>query len=351
MGDRRLGQDAVAEVEDKRSSRQHSHDLIDLAVERRAAGQQRQRIDIALHRQLRLKILRHRLPIVSPIKSDGANSGHFCIRPSHDPGTARKSDDLRTRKLFSHAFDDFSRRLDAPALELIRPQHAGPGVEDLQTFGACFELPDQIIDRPLHQSVDQPREIFRIAIGEQPRRCLVGRCLARHHVGRDRPGCAAKSDQRRLAVQSRFDLSHRFIDRRQDLLIDAFSQTAKRLAVRQRLELRSFAHLEFDFAPKRQRYHQNIGKQDCGIEPEAPHRLQRDFGCQFRIETEIEKAARFLPHCTIFRQIPPRLPHHPDRRHGLPLSAEHPQQRLCPQIINFAGFFHKDSYKFLCSGY
>jgi len=111
----------------------------------------------------------------------------------------------------------------------------------------------------------------------------------------------------------------------------------------------TFAFDEPDLAAKRERYHQNVGKQDRGVETKAPHRLQCHFGGKFRIETQIEKAARFLPHRTIFRQIPPRLPHHPYRWNGLALSAEHLQQRLYPHAIGFAGVFHKDSYKFLCS--
>ena len=37
---------------------------------------------------------------------------------------------------------------------------------------------------------------------------------------------------------------------------------------------------------------------------------------KFRIEDEIEKTAGLFPHRAVFRQVPPRLPHQPDRRHG-----------------------------------
>jgi hypothetical protein len=123
----------------------------------------------------------------------------------------------------------------------------------------------------------------------------------------------------------------------------------QRFRVGQGLEPRAFALDKPDLAAKCEWYHQNVGKQDRGVETEAPHRLQCNFSRQFRIKTKIEKAARFLPHRTIFRQIPPRLPHHPYRWNGLGLSAEHLQQRLYPHAIGFAGVFHKDSYKFLCS--
>ena len=75
--------------------------------------------------------------------------------------------------------------------------------------------------------------------------------------------------------------------------------------------------------------------------PKPPHRLQRDFGSQFRIETQIEETARLLSHRTIFRQIPSRLPHHPDRRHCFALAFEHAKQWLCPHVFVSNSFFHK----------
>ena len=112
------------------------------------------------------------------------------------------------------------------------------------TSAPALSWTDQIFDRALHQPIDQPRKIFRIAIGKQPRRRLVRRCLARHHVGRDRPRRAAKSDQRGLVVERRLDPAHRLIDRRQHLAIDGLAQARQRRGIRQRLQLGSFADLE-----------------------------------------------------------------------------------------------------------
>jgi hypothetical protein len=47
-------------------------------------------------------------------------------------------------------FDDAPCRLDRPALEFTRRQHAGPGIEYLQHVGARRELPEQVLDRILH---------------------------------------------------------------------------------------------------------------------------------------------------------------------------------------------------------
>ena len=56
--------------------------------------------------------------------------------------------------------------------------------------------------------------------------------------------------------------------------------------------------------------------------------LQRHFGGEFRREAKIEKAAGFGAHLAIFRQVAAGLPHHPDRRYGLPAARKHFEKRL-----------------------
>jgi hypothetical protein len=56
--------------------------------------------------------------------------------------------------------------------------------------------------------------------------------------------------------------------------------------------------------------------------------LQRDFGGVFGREAEIEEAAGPGAQFPIFRQIAAGLPHHPDRRHLLPMARKHFDERL-----------------------
>ena len=83
--------------------------------------------------------------------------------------------------------------------EFVRRQHACPGIEDLHRIDAGLELANEIVGRRLDQDIDQPRERLRMAIGEQPRRRLIRRAVARDHVGRNRPGRAAEAEKRHLA--------------------------------------------------------------------------------------------------------------------------------------------------------
>ncbi len=94
------------------------------------------------------------------------------------------------------------------------------------------------------------------------------------------------------------------------------------------IEPRPFAGLEADAAAQRIRDYQNVREDDRGVETEAPDRLQRDLGGEFRREAEIEEAARLGAQFPVFRQIAPGLAHHPDRRHGLPLACEHVEERF-----------------------
>ena len=60
MCDRRFRQNAVAEIEDERTAAKVRHDIINLVIERRAAGKERQWIDITLNRHPRLQRIGNR---------------------------------------------------------------------------------------------------------------------------------------------------------------------------------------------------------------------------------------------------------------------------------------------------
>src|SRR6218665_3832499 len=53
MRDRRVGHDPMAEIEDMGTRRERRKDAVDRGVKRGAARNQRERIEIALHRELR----------------------------------------------------------------------------------------------------------------------------------------------------------------------------------------------------------------------------------------------------------------------------------------------------------
>ena len=182
---------------------QSLEDRIDRPVERRPARDQRQRIEIALHRHARLHMIAHESEIDRPVEAHriDRNLLHVAQQGGADP--ARKSDHLRVRHLRAHLRDDLLRRRDAPAAKFLRRQNPGPGIEDLHRIDPGLQLPDQIARRRIDQYIDQPCKASAIAIGEQPRRRLIRRAVPRDHVGRDRPWRSAKSQQRHTVRKTR----------------------------------------------------------------------------------------------------------------------------------------------------
>ena len=162
--------------------------------------------------------------------------------------------------------------------EFARRQHAGPGVEDLQHVGAGLELAEQILDRVLDQHVDDLGKRLGMAIGHHARRRLIRRALPGHHVGRDRPGRAAETDQRDLRIELAAHPAQRFIDRLELAEVGVRRQRRDLFRRIQRIEPRAFAGLEPDGAAERIGNDQNIREDDRGVEVEAADRLQRDFG-------------------------------------------------------------------------
>src|SRR3546814_6180170 len=75
-------------------------------------------------------------------------------------------------------------------------------------------------------------------------------------------------------------------------------------------------------------YDQYVRKKDRSVETKSPQRLQCDLSRCLAVIDQLETAAFFRSKFTIFRQIAPRLPHQPDRRHVLFFPAQYGEQFL-----------------------
>src|SRR5579872_3770340 len=172
MRDRRLRQNAVAEIEDERAVRQRFEDRVDRAIKRRATDHERERVEIALHRAHPLNMIARKAELDHPIEPDRIDGDGFEITPELARRAARKADDPGARNLLAHRFNNPAAWLDAPSAEFICGQDSRPGVEDLDRIDAGYELPDQIARRGLDEKIDQFRERCGMSIGEYPRRKL-----------------------------------------------------------------------------------------------------------------------------------------------------------------------------------
>ena len=154
-----------------------------------------------------------------------------------------------------------------------------------------------------------------MAIGPALHLGEVAAAAAFDHVAGQREGRAGEPQQRGLLRQRRAGLADRLIDRRQMLGQPRARQSWPNCdGIGQRLELRAFALLEPDFLAERIGHHQDVGKDDRRIEPEAADRLQRDLDGLVRRVAEFEERSRRGADGAILRQVAPGLTHQPDRR-------------------------------------
>ena len=137
---------------------EHLQDLIDAGVERGPAGNQQKRVKIALHGQEALEMRTDIAERQARIATDRIDMRRARIVLGLGTGAAREADDRDAGCRSFDGSDDAPGRVDAPALELVLRQAAGPAVEDLQGPRAGFDLAFEVTDRALDQEVDQRLE-------------------------------------------------------------------------------------------------------------------------------------------------------------------------------------------------
>src|ERR1700726_636405 len=112
MGDGRVRQDAVAKVENKRALPERFEDSVDRMIERCSAGEQHQRIEIALNGTQRLNLIARKTQLYHPIEPHRVDWHSFEVARQLSSRTTRKADDTRRRKLFTHARHNPRRGVD-----------------------------------------------------------------------------------------------------------------------------------------------------------------------------------------------------------------------------------------------
>ena len=264
-----------------REVRQH---VVDRAVERGAARDQRQRIEIALDGDAALHALADEGGLGGPVDADGIDAGRIDIGRQQRAGAAGKADDLRVR----HSRLRTPSTMRAVGSTDQRANSRG-GSTPAQVSKIC-KASAPASNWPSRYSIEFSTSmsmIFakasRMPIGHHPRRRLVRRALARDHVGRDRPRRAAEADQRDLRIELAAHAAQRLDTPARACAKSACAASDATFVRRiQRIEPRPFAGLEAHAAAERVGDHQDVGEDDRGIEAEPADRLQRDLGGELR---------------------------------------------------------------------
>ena len=110
---RRFRQHTMAEIENKWALRESDKNCLDRAVQRRSAGKQGQRIEIALNRPPLLDHRPRKLKLDRPIKPNRIDCNRVEIATELRAGAARKADDASNRRRwrpFSEYLESLAKR-------------------------------------------------------------------------------------------------------------------------------------------------------------------------------------------------------------------------------------------------
>src|SRR5437588_11813019 len=217
---RSVRQHAVAEIEDKRSSREAFQYVIDSTIERFPANQERHWIEVALNRLLRLQLFAREPKINRPVQSNGINRDCSDVSPQFAAGAARKADNLSRRYPRSDRRSNARAGFHAAPVKLVTCHDPRPCVENLHGIDASLELADQIISRGVDQDISQGPELVRMPVSKFTGWKLIGRSRPGNHVRCQCPWRSTKTKQCDVPRQLFFHAPNRFIDGRKSLMIE-----------------------------------------------------------------------------------------------------------------------------------
>ena len=162
----------MAEIENKWALRESDKNCVDRAVQRRSAGKQGQRIEIALNRPPLLDHRPRKLKLDRPIKPNRIDCNRVEIATELRAGAARKADDACSRNLGTDLFDDPRMRLDAPSLELPSGKNSRPSIEKLNRIDTGSELANEVARGGL---ASPDRDMLPQAFGNDPIAGIFGK--------------------------------------------------------------------------------------------------------------------------------------------------------------------------------
>ena len=183
-----------------------------------------------------------------------------------------------------------------------------------------IDLRFAISDGGIGDRVDQRGETRRALIGKFARGALVAAAAALHHIARDRPWRAGKTEQGRIRRKHIANAPDGFVNRGER--IGSRGQRFERHRIHPGRQDRPFARRKAQMLAHRIGHDENIRKEDRGIKAKAADRLQRHFACGVRVKNQRQKITRDSPQCAIFGKIAPRLAHKPKLRARLAFATQ-----------------------------
>src|SRR5262245_32672199 len=126
MVDRRLGKNAMPEIEDEGARGERGKNRLHAPVKAPAARDEKDRIEIALHRDESLQPVLDESQRLAGIATDRIDTRLSGVALGVEACAAREADHGRPGRLFLHPLDEPPSRGDAPAIETLFRETPGP---------------------------------------------------------------------------------------------------------------------------------------------------------------------------------------------------------------------------------
>ncbi len=248
----------------------------------RAAGDQQQRIEVALHGDAARRRARASRRAVRRVAAEPIHARRLQVARRIGTRPARKADDRHVRVPPFQLCHDSRVGATTQRSNSALGQRCRPSVSKI-----CSASAPAAPGRRGRRSRPRPamsislRKTVGVAVGPQPRVGLIGGAAAGDHVGRNRPRRAAKSDQRRPRRKSSRARAQPSRRRGRTCRRCARGRGARgQLAHVRSARARAFALGEGHALAERIGHDEDVGEQDRRVEAEAADRLQRHLGCE-----------------------------------------------------------------------
>ena len=309
----------------------------DLRADACGAGEQRERIEIALQRHPVTDARAGLADVGGPVETQrvAAGIGH---RLQLLAAVLGEQDHRHVGQLRLQARDDAAhgRQRELPVAGDV--EHAAPGVEHHQRIGTGGGLGFEVDGDAVGERVEQ----FGQQFGRVEAHLLDAReflaTLPLDHVGRKRPGRAGEADQRAARAQRRADGAHGVHNVAQLAFGIGHAERADGRCVAYRaVEHRPLALDEAQTEPHRVGDGEDVAEQDRRIETGiAVERLQGDLAAQLRIAAQRHEITRLRATGAVLGQVAAGLAHHPDWRAVHRLALEGAQETIVVELPHAA---------------
>jgi len=308
--DRRVRQDAVAEVEDvPGATGSLVEDLLGLASQVVTGSEERGRVEVALDGAIGADCRPGVGQCDTPVDADHIGTGGG--EQGQEASRASAEEDDRDVERLERGDDALCPGQDS-ALVVEGAERTGPAVEELHGLDASCDLCLQVGDgdrrEPLHQRVPGGWLMRQQVLGGQ----VVAGTAAFDQVAGERERRAGEADKRDAAVERAPDEADALEHAAGKLLGFRLAQLGDvGRGADGRRDDRALTGAEVERAAEAGDRQQEVSEDDRGIDAEGLDRLERDLGDEGRVSADLkQRGAR--ADSAIRREVAPSLAHEPD---------------------------------------